>query len=97
MEKIKSRKIEACEPDNEDLEQLELDVDDTYVQVVDGIIVGGDDEEIKMLFFYKTPLQDKCKGIVEFRTSKSRFVEIYQEINDMVKVIRGNEFNPMFI
>ena len=36
------REIESCEPDAEDLEKLELDIDDTQVQVVDGIIVGGD-------------------------------------------------------
>jgi len=45
-------------------------MEDTFVQVVDGIIVGDDDEEIKMLFFYKKPgIQDQCRAVVEFRTS----------------------------
>jgi len=99
MEKRIPREMEACEPDDEDLEKLELDMEDTFVQVVDGIIVGGDDEEIKMLFFYKKPgMQDQCRAVVEFRTSKSRFLEVSQEINEMVKVLRGNEseLNPMF-
>jgi len=99
MEKRKPREIEACEPDDEDLEKLELDMEDTFVQVVDGIIVGGDDEEIKMLFFYKKPgIQDQCRAVVEFRTSKSRFLEISREINEKVMHIRANEtgVNPMF-
>lgn len=91
--------MEACEPDDEDLEKLDLDIEDILVQVVDGIIVGGDDEEIKMLFFYRKPIQDQCKGVVEFRTSKSRFLEISREVNEMAKVLRGNEMrtNPMFV
>jgi hypothetical protein len=99
MEKRKPQEVEACEPDDEDLESLELDIDDTLVQVTDGVIVGGDDEEIKMLFFYKTPLQDRCKGVVEFRTSKTRFLEITREVNKMAKMIKGYEdgINPMFI
>jgi len=99
MEKRIPREMEACEPDDEDLEKLELDIEDTFVQVVDGIIVGGDDEEVKMLFFYKKPcVQDECKGVVEFRTSRSRFLEISREINEMAMVLRGNEtgINPMF-
>lgn len=95
MEK-RPREIEACEPDDEDLEKLELDIEDTLVQVVDGIIVGGDNEEIKMLFFYKKPIQDQCKGVVEFRASKSRFQEIAREVNEMAMVLRGNDSNPMF-
>lgn len=96
---MEKRKIEACEPDDEDLEKMELDIEDTFVQVVDGIIVGGDDEEVKMLFFYRKPcLQDECRAVVEFRTSKSRFLEISREINEMAMALRGNEagINPMF-
>ena len=99
MEKRIPREVEACEPDDEDLEKFDLDIEGIFVQVVDGIIVGGDGEEVKMLFFYRKPcVQGECRAVVEFRTSKSRFLEISREINEMVKVLRGNEagLNPMF-
>jgi len=96
MEIKRPGEIEALEPDEEDLEKLELDIEDTLVQVVDGIIVGGDNEEVKMLFFYKKPGIQSCRAVVEFRTSKSRFQEIAREVNEMAKVLRGNEANPMF-
>ena len=69
-------------------EDIELEAEDAIVQVVDGVLIGGDDEEVKMMFYYIKPggnaLEDdriQCRGVAEFRTSKAKFLEIAKYIN----------------
>jgi hypothetical protein len=79
------------EDEEEVLCDLDLDTKDTIVQAVDGVIIDGDDEEIKLLFYYIKPAQDEeiagiiqCKCVAEFRVSRSRFLEIASDIKQAV-------------
>ena len=86
-------------PEREDFDEVEskeitLDFEDAIVQPVDGVIVQGDDEEIKPLFFYLKPESNhdedgiaRCKCVAEFRVSRSRFMDISRDINIKVKDI----------
>jgi len=53
---IEAKKMEKNMPEREDFDEVEskeiaVDFEDAIVQSVDGVIVQGDDEEIKLLFF----------------------------------------------
>ena len=81
--------------DFEEVEKITLDFDDVLVQSVDGLITGGDNEEIKLLFYYLKPESfiDKngvaeAKGVAELRVSCSRFIDIAKEINEKVRDIK---------
>jgi hypothetical protein len=91
---------------NREIDEVEitLDFEDAIVQLVDGVIIQGDDEEIKLLFFYLKPESNhdeddiaRCKCVVEFRMSCSRFLDISRDINAKVKDIeREREKISMF-
>jgi len=56
--------------------EITLDFEDAIVQPVDGVIIQGDDEEIKLLFFYLKSESNhdeddiaRCKCVAEFRMS----------------------------
>ncbi len=80
-------------PEREDFDEVErkeiaVDFEDAIVQPVDGVIVQGDDEEIKLQFFYVKPDSNhdedgipRCKCVAEFRVSRSRFMDISRDIN----------------
>jgi len=97
---MKKRKMEACMPieNEEELEKYELDVENINVSIADGVIIGGDEEEVKMLFYYQKPIQTQCKGVIEVRTTKTRFREIAHDVNEMIQELKGNEqgYDPMF-
>ena len=90
---IEAKKMEKNMPEREDFDEVEskeiaVDFEDAIVQSVDGVIVQGDDEEIKLLFFYVKPESDhdedniqRCKCVAEFRVSRSRFMDIARDIN----------------
>jgi hypothetical protein len=79
--------------EREDFDEAEskgvtLDFEDAIVQPVDSVIVQGDDEEIKLLFFYLKPDSNhdedgipRCKCVAEFRVPHSRFMDISRNIN----------------
>jgi len=77
------------EIEDEDV-NLELDNDDTIVHATDGVFIGGDGEEIKILFFYFKPPSNpkeendklRCKGTVEFRMTPSTFKAIVEQLNE---------------
>ena len=84
-------------PDFEEVEneKIELDVDNVLVRPIDGVIIGGDDEEIKLLFYYTKPETfyddygtTQCKCVAEFRMSCTKFMDIANEINELVKEIQ---------
>jgi len=93
-------------PEREDFDEVEitLDFEDAIVQPVDGVIIQGDDEEIKLLFFYVKPDSNhdedgipRCKCVAEFRVSRSRFMNISRDINIKVTDIeREREKISMF-
>ena len=101
--------MEINKSEREDFDEVEskgitLDFEDAIVQPVDGVIVQGDDEEIKLLFFYVKPESNhdedgvpRCKCVAEFRVSRSRFIDISRDINIKVKDIeREGEKISMF-
>ena len=69
---------------------LELDTDDAVVYSADGVLINGNSEEIRLLFFYFKPLSNskgksnklRCKGIVEFRMTPSRFKDVVEQLNE---------------
>ena len=85
--------MEKNMPEREDFDEVEskeitLDFEDAAVQSIDGVIVQGDDEEIKLLFFYLKPESNhdedgiaRCKCVAEFRVSRSKFMDISRDIN----------------
>ena len=90
--------------EREEADKIAMDFDDILVQPVDGLIVGGDEEEIKLLFYYIKP--ESCidedgtiegKGVIELRVSRSKFMDIAKEINMRVKDIqKGTDVIVMF-
>jgi len=101
--------MEKNMPEREDFDDVEskeitLDFEDAIVQPVDGVIIQGDDEEIKLLFFYLKPESNhdedgiaRCKCVAEFRVSRSRFMDISRDINVKVTDIeRVREKISMF-
>ena len=101
--------MEKNMPEREDFDEAEskgitLDFEDAIVQPVDGVIIQGDDEEIKLLFFYLKPESNhdedgiaRCKCVAEFRVSRSRFMDISRDINIKVTDIeREREKISMF-
>ena len=101
--------MEKNMPEREDFDDVEskeitLDFEGAIVQPVDGVIIQGDDEEIKLLFFYVKPESNhdedgipRCKCVAEFRVSRSRFMDISRDINIKVKNIeRGKKKISMF-
>jgi len=94
-------------PDFEEVEKekLELDVDNVLVSPIDGVIIGGDEEEIKLLFFYLKPESyyeeeeiTQCKCVVELRMSCSKFINISRDLNERLKDLEGGRMEiPMFV
>ncbi len=93
------------ETDEVESKEITLDFEDAIVQPIDGVIIQGDEEEIKLLFFYIKPDSNhsedgvaRCKCVAEFRVSRSRFMDISRDINVKVKDIeREREKISMFI
>jgi len=93
-------------PEREDFDEVEitLDFEDAIVQPVDGLITSGDEDEIKLLFYYIKPEsyidEDGAvegKGVAELRVSRSKFMDIAKEINMRVKDIqKGTDVMVMF-
>jgi hypothetical protein len=79
-------------------EKIELDVDNVLVCPVDGVLIGGDKEETRLLFFYMKPesyyedeSSTQCRCVVELRMSCSKFLDIANEINGRVKDLEIGE------
>ena len=74
----------------EEYVDLELDTDDAIVYSADGVLINENSEEIRLLFFYFKPLSNskeksdklRCKGIVEFRMTPSRFKAVVEQLNE---------------
>ena len=91
--------MEINKSEREDFDEVEskeiaVDFEDAVVQSIDGVIVQGDNEEIKLLFFYLKPESNhdedgvaRCKCVAEFRVSRSRFMDILRDIKIKVKDI----------
>jgi hypothetical protein len=101
MEKNKSEREDFDEVESK---EIAVDFEDAIVQPVDGVVTQGDDEEIKLLFFYVKPDSNhdedgipQCKCVAEFRMSCSRFMDISRDINIKVADIeREREKISMF-
>jgi len=87
-----------------EVEKIAMDFDDILVQSVDGLITGGDSDEIKLLFYYIKPEsyidEDgtiEGKGVAELRVSCSKFMDIAKEVDIKVKEIqKGRNVMVMF-
>jgi len=106
---IEAKKMEKIMPEREDFDEVEskeiaVDFEDAIVQPVDSVIVQGDDEEIKLQFFYVKPDSNhdedgipRCKCVAEFRVSRSRFLDIARDINiKLTDIEREKEKISMF-
>ena len=107
MEKIKLCKEVGFEEDCEDEfdfeTELEFDIENILVQVIDGAVISNDDELIKMLFFYVKPGEDpetddkiECKAVAEFRISRSKFMNMFKNINKKVSYYQRKSDSLMF-
>lgn len=74
---------------------LEMDTEDAIVQAIDGVLVDGDDEEVRMLFYHHKigglDLEDdtiRCKAVAEFRMSRKAFNMIVENFNRRGKVLK---------
>ena len=86
--------------EDEELPDFELEIevdDDAQVQSIDGVIIEGDEEIARLLFYYyKTKGIDaeeelvRCKCIAEFRVSRSKLKEIVIDFNDNLRHVRKN-------
>ena len=72
--------------------ELEFDVENTTVQVIDGVVISNDDEQLKLLFYYILPGENldnsnsiQCKGVAEFRISRSKFLDIAKSIKEKAR------------
>ena len=74
---MEKRPIIGIEEEEGDIDfqqdNIELEVEEAIVQVIDGAIIDGDDEQIKILFYYIRPggnvlEHDRvlCKGVASF-------------------------------
>jgi hypothetical protein len=106
--KIQGRKIKYCCETDDDVDDrppldeeevpdigLEMDTEDAIVQAVDGVLVDGDDEEVRMLFYHHKigglDVEDdtiRCKAVAEFRTSRKVFNMIVENFNRGGKVLK---------
>ena len=90
--------------EREDFEKVESDkmtveVDDVLIQSIEGVIIGRDNDEIKLLFSYLMPesyLEEnyikEFKDIAELRGSCSKFMDISREINEKMKEIKKGRY-----
>ena len=109
---IKKELESSPECSEEDIDfDLDLDIKDAIVEPIDGVLIKVIDEEIRLLFYYHKPdgvdAEEeviRCKGVAEFRTSKSTFKEIVRDVNEKFKQIKNqkkiddyvSEKSPMF-
>jgi hypothetical protein len=78
--------------------ELDLEVDEeSPVQTVDGVIIEGDEEIARLLFYhYKTNGIDieeelvRCRCIAELRVSRTKLKQIVKDINENIKNSRRN-------
>lgn len=85
------------EVDNPDFD-LELDFNDTLVGTVDGVLINGDNEEVRLLFYHIKPNgvdpEDetiKCKGVAELRISRSRYNTITKDMGKSLTFYNTNQ------
>ena len=104
MERKKNPRIEAEAPDEESEEDLyEFDLTSAFVEVVDGALVKNEDDTIKLLLYHIKPHFEgevgRCRGVVEARLSKRRFLEVVDEMNIIATTMRKNKvgFDPMVV
>ena len=87
---------EDCEDDFDYEKELVFDLENTLVQVVDGLVISNDDELIKLLFFYIKPGENpetddkiECKAVAEFRISRSKFMNMFKNMCKKMKCFQG--------
>ena len=75
--------------------ELEIDACEAIVLPVDGVIIEGDEEEIKLLFYHYKPkgvdVEDeiiKCKCVVEFRISRHKFLPVAKHISEKANTLK---------
>ena len=107
MERKNKPRIEAVAPvecEEESEEPLyEFDLTTTFVEVVDGALVKNEDDTIKLLLYHIKPYFEgevgRCRGVLEGRMSKIKFLELVDELNRMAATMRKNEigFDLMYV
>ena len=77
---------------------MEIDVLESIVQSIDGVIIDGDDDEVKLQFFYLIPggidveeERIRCKCVAEFRVSRKNFMPIAREMNQRAKSFKTKQ------
>jgi len=78
--------------------ELDLDIAEAIVQVIDGVLIKANEEEIRLLFYYHKPdgidVEDEviyCKGVAEFRFSKKNFFNIIKNLNGNLNKLIKNQ------
>jgi len=107
MERKNKPRIEAVAPvecEEESEEPLyEFDLTTANVEAIDGAMVKKDEDMIKLLFYQIRPYFDgevgKCRGVLEGRMSKIKFLELVDELNRLAATMRKNEigFDLMYV
>jgi len=92
----KTRSCCECEEESENIPplseeelpdfDLDMDVDEAVVRVIDGVVIEGDTEEIRMLFYHHKPdpldvtnNMIRCKAVAELRSSCKTFNKIAKD------------------
>jgi hypothetical protein len=84
--------VEYEEEEYELEEQMHFDTSDIEVKPFDGLLIGGDDEQVKLLFYYTKPGSSiDCRCVIELRTSRTQFIAMADQIySHLVEHINDN-------
>lgn len=87
--------LQKNEPEPDIDYELEIDACEAIVSPVDGVIIEGDDEEIKLLFYHFKPKGIdvegeiiRCKCVVEFRISRHKFLPVAKHISEKARALK---------
>jgi len=69
-----------------------METEECLVICIDGVLVGGDEEQTKMLFYYdKSMPGNLVKGVVELRIPRSKFIDVVEQLNKKLQPMVKNK------
>ena len=82
------------ENDIDDNFDIEMDVNDSIIQTIDGVVIAGDYDEVKLRFVQLMPegidMEEeiiRCRCIAELRVSRKKFIPIAKELNRRARTL----------
>ena len=98
IEEREEKAVQPEDPDGDSDFELMMDCDESIVAPIDGVIIEGDEEQLRLLFFhYKTEAfsdEDEakvCKCVTEFRVSLSTFTGIARIFNKRLRDLKTHQ------